>query len=1042
MLAALRVLAARGATEPMLSIIVRQSLRYPWLVLLAALLVLVFGVMTLHGAAYDVFPEFVPPQASVQTEAPGLSARQVEMLVTRPLEAVINGANGVSTVRSQSIQGLSVIDVTFKSGLDAYRARQQVGEALADAAQTLPAGVDPPRMAPLVSSTMELLKVGFTSDRLSPMQLRDVVQWTVKPRLLSAAGVARANIFGGDDRRIEVQADPAKLYARGLGLAELRDAVAHTVAITGGGFADTPNQRIVIDPGASASDARAIAAGVVSTTAAGSAPVRIGDVARVVDAAAPRVGDALIMGRPGVLITLSSQYGANTLDATRAAEAALAELAPALRAQGVTVSPALHRPANFIDPALHGLTIDLVIGAAMIALVLLFILRDVRVTVIAFVSIPLSLLATLIVLDRTGATINTMTLGGLAVALGVVIDDAIVDIENIVRRLRGVTDRAQRRDVIAAASVEVRAPVVYATFVLVLTMLPVVLLGGLQGAFFAPLGIAFILATLASLLVAMTVTPALALLLLDGRAPAAEPAFLDRLKDRHGRLLARLCARPGLALGVVGVLAVVVLAMVPLFGSELLPSFREKHYVVGISGPPGASFAWMRDTGTRLSQRLLALPEVYTVEEQIGRAEAGEDTWPPAKGEFHIRLNNIGAGGEDRALAGIRAALSATPGIQSEVTTFLGDRIGESLSGETAAIAVSIQGNDLDGIDHAAAQIATIMRATPGATDVRVKAEPGNPMLGVTLDPARMALHGVSRADAGDAIRAAFAGLDAGQVVLPDRSVPVAVTLPPQLRGDPEMLGATLVRAIGGNAVRLSDIASIGLGDTRAMIEHQGGLRRQVVTANVAPGANVSRVVADAQARMTHGVTMPAGAFLSWAGAAQGTAAAQRDIAWHIAIAGIAMIALLIVAFGGVRPALLILAGLPLALLGGMLAVAATGAVVSLGALVGFIALFGISARNAILLVSHVDHLVADEGAQWSLETVLRATRERVTPILLTALVTGFALLPIAAESGQAGREIEGPMALVILGGLATSLCLVLMILPALIWRWRQDPKR
>ena len=1023
----------------MLSLIVRQSLRYPWLVLLAALVVLVLGAMTLRSAAYDVFPEFVPPQASVQTEAPGLSARQVEMLVTRPLEAVINGANGVDTVRSQSIQGLSVIDVTFKTGLDTYRARQQVAEALADAASTLPAGVDSPRISPLVSSTMDLLKIGFTSDRLTPMQLRDLVQWTVKPRLLAASGVARANVFGGDDRRIEVQADPARLYARGLGLADLRDAVSRTVAITGGGFADTPNQRIVIDPGSSAADAAAIAAAVVGNGPGGS--TRIGDVARVIDAPAPRVGDALIMGRPGVLMTLSSQYGANTLDATHAAEVALAELGPALAAQGVTVSPALHRPANFIDAALHGLTIDLIVGAVMIALVLLFVLRDARVTLIAFVSIPLSLLATLIVLDRAGQTINTMTLGGLAVALGVVIDDAIVDIENIVRRLRGITDRSQRRAIIGAASVEVRAPVVYATFVLVLTMLPVILLSGLQGAFFAPLGVAFILATLASLLVALTVTPALAFLLLDGRAPAHEPACLDRIKDRHAGLLARVCARPGLALTVVGVLAMVVVAMAPLFGSELLPSFREKHYVVGISGPPGASFDWMRDTGTRLSRRLLALPEVLSVEEQVGRAEAGEDTWPPAKGEFHIRLKDVGARGEEHAQAEIRAALAATPGIQSEVTTFLGDRIGESLSGETAAIAVSVQGNDLDSLDHVAAQVAAILRTTPGATDVQLKAEPGNPMLGVALDPARMALHGVGRSDAGDAIRAAFVGLDAGQIVLPDRSVPIAVTLPPDLRGDPEMLGRTLVRGTGGNAVRLSDIASIGLGDTRAVIEHQGGQRRQVVTANVAPGTDVSGVVAAAKARIGRDVKMPAGTFLSWAGAAEGTAAAQRDIAWHVAIAGIAMIALLVVAFGGVRPALLILAGLPLALLGGMTAVALTGATISLGALVGFISLFGISARNAILLVSHVDHLVDEEGAPWSLETVLRATRERVTPILLTALVTGFALLPIAAESGQAGREIEGPMALVILGGLITSLCLVLMILPALIWRWRHAPQ-
>ncbi|MEO0032292.1 MAG: hypothetical protein RIS94_2050, partial [Pseudomonadota bacterium] len=552
----------------MLSGIVRQSLRHPWLVLLGAVVVLALGALTLRRAAYDVFPEFVPPQASVQTEAPGLSPQQVEMLVTRPLEAVINGANGVEAVRSESIQGLSVINVTFREGSDAYRARQQVSEALADAIPRLPPGVDAPRLTPLVSSTMDVLKIGLVSDRMTPMQLRDLAEWNVRPRLLAVPGVARANIFGGEQRRIEVRADPGRLFARGLAFADLRSAVSQAVNVNGGGFADTPNQRILVDPGPSASSATLIAAAVLSSGPGGT--VRIGDVAEVTDAPAPPVGDALIMGRPGVLMTLSSQYGANTLDTTRALEAALAEIAPALKAQGVTLYPALHRPANFVEVALRGITGDLVVGAAMILLVLMVFLRDMRVTLIAFVTIPLSLLAALIVLDYAGQTINTMTLGGLAVALGVVIDDAIVDIENIVRRLRGVADDDDRRAIIAAASVEVRAPVVYATFVLALTMLPVILLTGLQGAFFAPLGLAFLLATLASLVVALTVTPALALMLLRDRRPAPEPALLERFKDRHAALVARIARRPRDAAVAIALLALAAAGGSALFGSELL----------------------------------------------------------------------------------------------------------------------------------------------------------------------------------------------------------------------------------------------------------------------------------------------------------------------------------------------------------------------------------------------------------------------------------------------------------------------------------------
>lgn len=1019
----------------MLSFVVRQSLRHAWLVVLAAVMLLAYGAVTLKSAPFDVFPDFVPPQASVQTEAPGFTPLQTEQLVTRPLEAVINGTNGVESVRSESIQGLSVINVTFREGSDPYRARQQVAEALADAAGQLPGGVDAPRITPLVSATMDLLKVGFTSDKLTPMQLRDLVEWTVRPRLLAARGVARANVFGGEQRRIEVRARPDALYARGLTLTELASAVQRAVAVNGGGFADTPNQRILIDPGRSAMGAAEIAQAVVSGGTSGS--VRVADVADVTDAAAPRFGDALIMGKPGVLMTLSSQYGANTLDATGALETALDEIKPTLAAQGVTLWPALHRPANFIESALGGILRDLLIGAVLIGAVLFLFFRRAKVALIAFISIPLSLVAALVVLNLTGQSINTMTLGGLAVALGVVIDDAIVDIENIVRRLRGVDGAADRRAVIEAASVEVRAPVVYATLVLVLTMLPVIMLTGLQGAFFAPLGISFVLATLASLLVAMTVTPALALLLLGREEPAAEPHVVERFKQWHGGIVARSAARPGLAAGIVAAIGLGAGLLTFALGSELLPTFRERHYVLGITGPPGASFDWMRTTGEGLSQRLLKIPQVMSVEEQMGRAEAGEDTWPPNIGEIHLRLkDSVGAHGEDEALDAIRKELDATPAIQSEAVTFLGDRISESLSGETGAVQVKIFGNDLDQLNRAGQQIGVVLGGIAGAADVHIHADGGTAALSVALDPVRMAQHGISYADASDAIRASQMGLPAGQVNLADRTVGVAIVLPPELRRDPEALGNVMVRGSGGSAVKLGEIADIALGEMREIIAHDGGQRRQVVTANV-EGRDVSGFVAEAKAAIAAKVKLPAGTYLSWGGAAEGEAAASRQLAGHVAVTAIAMMALLILAFGGLRPALLILAGLPLAMAGGVIAVLLTGGVVSLGALVGFITLFGISARNAILLVAHADHLVNEEGEPWNLATLLRAVRERVTPILLTTVVTALALLPLAIENGQSGREVQGPMAIVILGGLVSSLLLTLLLLPALLWGWR-----
>ncbi|MBO9581040.1 MAG: efflux RND transporter permease subunit [Sphingobium sp.] len=1024
----------------MLTFIVRHSLRYPWLVLLLAAMLLALGIQTVRKAAYDVFPEFVPPQATVETEAPGYVAEQVEALVTRPLESIINGANGIEAVRSESIQGLSIINITFKEGSDPYRARQQISEALSDAVTQLPSGVGPPVITPLTSSTMDLLKIGFVSDRMSPMALRDLVQWTVRPRLLAAHGVARANVYGGEQRRIEVRVRPADLIAHGVSLADVATATRHILQIEGGGFADTPNQRILIQPDSGNVSSAAIAHTVLASNPGGGA-LHIGDVADVVDAPVPAFGDALVMGRPGVLMTLSSQYGANTLDTTKAVEAALAEVMPALKAKGVKVYPAMHRPANFIETALSGIQRDLLIGAAMIAVVLLLFMRDLRVAAITFLSIPLSLLAALIVLDLTGQTINTMTLGGLAVALGVVIDDAIVDIENIVRRLRGVEAAADRRAIIERASVEVRGPVVYATFVLALTIMPILFLTGLQGAFFAPLALSFLLATLASLLVAMTVTPALALLLLGRSEPHDEPGLLTRFKDWQQGITARLLPRPDIIAMAVGGIGLAALLGAMTFGNELLPSFRERHYVLQINGPVGASFDWMRRTGIAISEKLLAIPEVLSVEEQIGRAEAGEDSWEPHRGEFHVRLKAVGGASEDAAQEKIRAVLDGMPAVQSEVTTFLGDRIGESLSGETAAVVVSVQGGDLDTLDRVAGQVAAQLKATPNAADVQVQMQPGTPILRIALDPDRMALHGVDPANAGEAIDAVFKGIPAGQLSLPDRTVGAAVVVPPELRRDPEAVGEMLVRGINGQAVRLADISTIALEEGRATIAHDGGRRRQVVTANVA-GSDVSGFVAGAQQRIAANVKLPAGVYLSWSGEAEGQAAASRQLASHVALAAIAIVALLILAFSGIRPALLILAGMPLALAGGVVAIWLAGGVLSLGALVGFVTLFGISARNAILLISHADHLVEEEGASWSRETLLRAVRERVTPIMMTALVTAFGLAPLALESGQAGREVQGPMAMVILGGLLSSLVLTLLLLPALMWRWRFPDSR
>lgn len=1018
----------------MLRAVVRFCLLHPWLVLGAAVLVMALGIATVDQARYDVFPEFVPAQATIQTEAPGLVAEQVEALVTRPLEDAINGANGVASVRSESAQGLSVINISFRDGSDPYRARQVVAEAIGEAAAKLPTIANAPRMSPLTSSTMDLLKVGFVSDRLDPGALRDLVQWTVRPRLLATPGVARAIVFGGDMRRIEVRVRPSALVASGASMADVANAVSALASVRGGGFAETANQRILVQPVAGTVTVETLAkAPVVSGSGAATT---VGALADVVEAPSPQFGDALIMGQPGVLVAMSSQYGANTLEATRAVEATLADLRPALEKQGVKIFPALHRPANFIESALGGIGLDLLIGAVMIAFVLMAFLRNVRIALIAFLSIPLSLLTALIVLDRLGFTINTMTLGGLAVALGVVVDDAIVDLENIVRRLRESSEE-DRLAVIEAAAVEVRAPVVYATYVLAFTVAPILFLTGIQGSFFVPLALAFLLAVVSSLAVAMTITPALAAVLLARVGPVAESGLLDRIKDRHARWLEPLFGRTRDVLIATVVVAALGLIAFVSFGSELLPAFRERHYVVQVSGPSGASIAWMRQLGGRISHDLLQIPEIATVEQQIGRAESGEDTWGPNRSEFHIELKESAGKNEDAVLERIRSVLSTYPGIQSEALTFLGDRISESLSGETAKVAINIYGADLDALDRSAADIAAVLSRMPGAADVQVKAPPGTPVLRVALDSARMGLHGVSPADAYDAIEATFQGRTVAQLSAADRTTDIALVLPPELRRDPESVADVLVRAADGTTVRLGDIATIRLTEGRALITREGGQRRQVVTVNPT-GSDVAGFVADARAAIARKVKLSPNVSLAFGGVAEGQKAASRQIAPNVSVAAIAIFALLILAFGGGRAAGLILAGTPFALAGGVIAVALSGGILSLGALVGFVTLFGISARNAILLVSHVDHLVESEGASWSMATVMRATRERVTPILVTALVTALGLAPLAFEAGQAGREVQGPMAIVILGGLVTSTLMSLMLLPALILRYRK----
>lgn len=1033
----------------MLSAIVHFSLRFRSVVLSLAALLLAYGIYVAMHAKLDVFPDFVPPQVTVQTEAPGLAPEQVETLVTRPVETAINGLGDQESLRSESIQGLSIVTVVFKEGTNILHARQLLAEKLGETAGALPAGVHAPKMSPLTSATMDLLKIGLVSDTLTPMELRTFADWTLKPRLLAVPGVAKSSSFGGEVRQWQVQVHPEQLVAHNLTLNDVLAAARLASGVRGAGFIETANQRVVVQTEGQTLSAGALG-GIVVAMSAGGNPVRLRDVATVAEGAEPKFGDALVLGREGVLMTLSSQYGANTMEVTRGLEAALAELKPVFAREGIRLYPRLHRPASFIETSLQNIRHSLLLGAGLVAVVLFLFLGNFRTAFISLTAIPLSLLGAILVLDRLGVTLNTITLGGLAIALGEVVDDAIIDVENILRRLRENGALAKPRAVLPVifdASLEVRTAIVYATFIVVLVFMPVLTLTGLQGSFFAPLAQSYILAILASLAVALTVTPALTLVFFAAGAGAEETPRLQRwLRRGYERVLRAVARHPRSVVGAVALLCVAALLRLPFLGGEFLPEFREGHFVLAVSTAPGTSLPEMLRIGKGIAQDLLKNEHIATVEQQIGRAEQGEDPWGPHRSEFHVELKPLGGEEQAKAAEEIRAVLAAVPGIQFEVMTFLGDRIGESISGETSPVVVNVFGDDLDALDEKAREIARVLAAVPGAADVQLKSPPGAPRIAVRLRPERVAEFGLRPVEVLDAIQTAYQGTVVAQIYQENRVADVAVILDADSRRDAAGVGSLLLTGTTGQRVPLSEVAAVYRTSGRFSILHDGARRRQTITCNPA-GRDVQSFVTEARASIERKVTLPPGMYLGYAGAAEAQATAAKELLLHTAIAAVGILLLLSVALGHWRNVGLMLMNLPMALAGGVLAVYLTSLLgeageggLTMGSLVGFVTLFGITTRNAIMLISHYQHLVSQEGAAWNLETAIRGASERLVPILMTAAVTALGLLPLALGSGEAGREIEGPMAIVILGGLLTSSVLNLLVLPTLALRWAHVP--
>jgi CzcA family heavy metal efflux pump len=1000
------------------------------------IIALVLGGWNAMQAPLDVFPEFVPSQVDIQTEAPGFAPQQVEELVTRQVEYAVNGAAGIATMRSESIPGLSVITITFNDGIDVHVARQGISERLSELGGTLPAGVGTPKLSPLVSSTMDLLKIGLVSDKVDPYTLRDAANWVIKPRLLGVPGVAHVIVFGGAVRQIQIMPDMQKLSTYGLTFTEVADAAKAALPLRGAGLVDTAAQRILLKSPTPEPDAAALSQAVVSLR--NNIPILLRDVAEVKVAPAIRFGDSLIMGKPGVLLSLASQYGANTLSTTLDVEKALADLRPALEKQGIQMYTGLHRPATFIERALQNLKESLLIAAVLILAVLYIFLRNARAAFIAFMAIPLSLLAAVAVLRHMGLTLNTMTLGGFAVALGVLVDDAIIGIENIMRRLRKnalLPTPRPRLEVIIEASLEVRGPVIYATIVVIAVFLPELFATSVQGHFVGPLALSFIFAVIASLVVALTSTPALCALLLRKPDMHDESRWLTKLESMQRAAVDKTSGHLKVAIAVLVVLAVAAAAALPFLGGTFMPDFREGHFVMQVSSSvTGTSLDEMLSVGQRISKQVLALPYVRSIEQQVGRAELSEDTWGPHRSEFHVELKpdaNVDQGAAQEELRGI---LESYPGIQSEVVTFLGDRISESLSGETAQVAVKIFGDDLDALDESANKVTTALGKVKGIVDLQFKRQSGTPTIAIHLIPQALAATGLKVTDVLDTIEAAYAGSTVGQTFRGTRTVDVVALLPDKVRNQPTQVQNLMITSPLG-PVPLSQVAHVEVTTDRYTIQHDSGQRLVVVTFNVS-GRPLQDVVNEAQQLINHSVALPAGVYAQFTGAAEAELRTRNELILYSSLALVVIVMILFVSFHWRANSWLVLANLPFALIGSVLALWVTGLGISLGTVVGLVTVFGISARNAILQLAHYEHLVEVEGSAWVPELVLRGANERLVPILMTAAVTALGLAPLAFGLSRPGQEIEGPMAVTVLGGLLSSTLLNLIVLPALAQRY------
>lgn len=1008
--------------------LVKLCLHQRWLVVGLAILFIAIAVRGLASARLDAFPEFAPPRVEIQTEAQSLSSEEVEALVTTPLEAALAGTPGMSAIRSKSVLGLSSIVILFPSGTDLLQARALVQERVARATPNLPAVARAPVLLAPLSSTSRVLKIGMWSSAVDPIQLSDLARWKVRPALMSIPGVANVAIWGEQRRRLEVCADPDRLLANGVDLPRLVSAARDALAPRPGGLVDFPTMRLPITYVSMIQNAQDLASVPVSTS--GRSTLTIGDVAEVRESKAVPIGSALVTRGSGLLLVVEKQPGASTLELTYRIDKTLELLRPGL--SGVDLDATIFRPAGFIERALGNLGRAMGIGCAFVVSIIFLFLWNVRTALISVLAIPISLLAAAAVLSALGETIDTMAIAGLVIALGEVVDDAIIDVENIHRRLGGSSGSRDLRATIRLvleASLEVRSAIVFASIIVLLVFVPILFLDGVAGAFFRPLAWAYGLAILASMVVALTLTPVLALLLLRESAQAQRSSPLNHLLHRtYGPILGFTLKHPKrLAAGTLGLLAAAGLLASKL-REEFLPQFAENDFLMHWVARPGTALEAVERSADLARTELLAIPGVRNFGAHIGRAEVADEVVGPNFAELWI---SVDPEFDLRAISQrVREVVNGYPGVFRDVQTYLQERMREVLSGGGSAIVIRLRGHDIDSLRIVAGSLARDLDSVPGVSHARPEAQVLIPQIQIRVDSARCAALGIEPGEVRSRAATLLAGDTVGQFMRGLQPIDVVVWGKESCRADVAALRDLAVAVDGKAATRLGDVADVEIVPVPNTIAHDATTRKLDVLVDLAPEADLSRVSAGITSRV-QALRLPSGHFAEILGEGAARTAARSRLLGISALAIVGIFLVLLADFRALRSALLVFIGLPFALVGGVFAAAMEG-VVSLGTLIGLITVVGISARNCIMLVSHFRHLEREEGLPFGSQLVVRGAQERLAPILMTALATGFALVPVVLGGKAAGQEIEYPMAIVILGGLVSSTILTLIVMPSL----------